>query len=132
MTYYVNTPAMAATAVETQQRYVRDYQSKNVGFRMLKVLDDSVLENGRAAMMQPYVDGSHPSPYFTREQLLELYRGAPQAGEGVTVHAIGDQAVRDALDAAELIRKSGDSKTRIIVTHGQFIQPHAASGSAPN
>lgn len=123
LTHLVNTPALAATAVEVQRRYARQYKSKNVALRMLKVIDDSVLENEKAAMMKPYVTGSHAPPYFTPAQLLDLYRGAPRAGQGVTVHALGDQAVRDALDAAEAIRKSGDRKSRIVVTHAQFIQP---------
>lgn len=123
LTHLVNTPALAVAAVETQRRYSREFKSKNVSLSMLKVIDDSVLENEKAALMKPYVDGTQAPPYFTPEQLLALYRCAALAGQGVAVHALGDKAVRDALDAAEVIRKSGDKKLRIIVSHAQFIQP---------
>ena len=97
----------------------------------VKIMVDGVVEAFTAAMLAPYVggaeflsgDGSGTSfvdAVLLREAVCELDR----LGFQVHVHAIGDRAVRDALDAFEAARDSnGPSGGRHHIAHLQVVHP---------
>jgi predicted amidohydrolase YtcJ len=96
----------------------------------VKIMQDGVAENFTAGMTSPYLDGSgRPTdnsglsmvdPVALREYVTELDAKAFQ----VHVHAIGDRAVREALDAFEAARATnGDSGNRHHIAHIQVIHP---------
>jgi predicted amidohydrolase YtcJ len=96
----------------------------------VKIMQDGVAENFTAGMTSPYFDGSgRPTdnsglsmvdPVALREYVTELDAKAFQ----VHVHAIGDRAVREALDAFEAARETnGDSGNRHHIAHIQVIHP---------
>ena len=71
----------------------------------VKIMQDGVAENGTAAMSVPYLD-DHGRPTANRghsflepEQLNAAITALSAQGFPVHVHAIGDRAVREALDA---------------------------------
>src|SRR5271165_7300969 len=78
----------------------------------VKIMQDGVAENFRAAILEPYHDPtgchdhgsglSYVAPLALREYVTQL----DAAGFQVHVHAIGDRAVREALDAFEAARVS--------------------------
>jgi predicted amidohydrolase YtcJ len=127
--HLVNTPELAKTAVSDSTRLAQQARSANVWMDTLKLIGDSVLENQKAALLQPYLkDGTTPtsnsgSLYFDKPSMLTMMQGAAQSGQGTAIHAVGDRTVRAALDAAQAFRQAGDSKTRLIITHAQLINP---------
>ena len=124
MTHFVNTPTVAETAIEVQQRFARKYRSEHAWFDTMKLVADSVMENQKAAMLEPYLStGDRASLYFDQAALSNLASDAAEKGHGTATHCIGDRAVRETLDAAEALRKSGDEETRFIATHVQMVDP---------
>src|SRR3990172_2428006 len=96
----------------------------------LKILLDGVLENFTGAMLEPYLD-VHGSPTTNRGLLFlepvllrEAVRLADGLGFHVHVHAIGDRAVREALDAFEAAGASNPARDRRhTIAHIQVIHP---------
>lgn len=134
----VNTPELANTAVIDSTRLASQARSAHVWVDTLKILGDSVLENQKAALEQPYLkDGKTPTTnfgalYFDKPTLLSMMQGVAKAGQGTAIHAIGDRAVRTALDAAQAFRQAGDTKTRLIITHAQLVEPDQIKRFAAN
>jgi len=96
----------------------------------VKFFADGVIENLTGAMLDPYFDaGGH----LTTERGIGMLDPAA-FGEAVAavdalgfqthVHAIGDRAVRESLDAIELARaRNGPSRNRPHIAHIQVIHP---------
>ncbi len=123
MTYYVNTPALAADAVEQLDAYAKKYRTDTLWFDTLKISGDSVIENQKAAMLEPYLStGDRGALYFDREALGKMVLGAAELGYHATVHTIGDWAARTALRVAGDLREAGYS-TRFSTTHSQMVHP---------
>ncbi len=96
----------------------------------VKIMQDGVAENFTAGMIDPYLDGcgcqtgnsglSYVDPADLAEQVTRL----DAAGFGVHVHAIGDRAVREALDAFQAARASNVvSAGRHHIAHIQVVHP---------
>ncbi len=96
----------------------------------VKIMQDGVAENFTAGMTAPYLDAcGHPTdnsglsmvdPVALKEYVTLLDR----QGFQVHVHAIGDRAVREALDAFEAARMAnGDSDLRHHIAHIQVVHP---------
>ncbi|HEY7485091.1 MAG TPA: amidohydrolase [Streptosporangiaceae bacterium] len=96
----------------------------------VKIMQDGVAENYTAGMIEPYLDGcgcqttnrglSHVDPAALREYVTAL------DGQGfqVHLHAIGDRAVREALDAIEAARDhNGPGDRRHHIAHLQVVHP---------
>ena len=72
---------------------------------ILKAFADGVIESKTAAMREPYTDmsadepGAFGAPLWEPGELAQAIRAADRRGWQVEVHAIGDAAIRDALDA---------------------------------
>jgi len=92
----------------------------------IKIFEDGVVEypSHTAALTKPYSDGSRAELLFDRERLSKLAIAADHQGLIVHVHAIGDLAVKTALDAIEAARKAnGNSGLPHTITHIQFADP---------
>jgi predicted amidohydrolase YtcJ len=92
----------------------------------IKIFADGVLEGETAALLDPYVGrpGYHGEPRFTGDALRDLVTRFDALGLQVHVHAIGDAAVRSALDAFETAREAnGVSDHRHNIAHLQLIHP---------
>ena len=136
--HLVNTPELAKTAVIDSITLAKKVRSAHVWVDTLKIIGDSVLENQKAALEQPYLkDGKTPTTnfgalYFDKPTMLAMMQGVAKAGQGTAIHAIGDRAVRTALDAAQAFRQAGDTKTRLIITHAQLVEPDQIKRFAAN
>ncbi|MDH6605616.1 putative amidohydrolase YtcJ [Streptomyces sp. SAI-208] len=97
----------------------------------VKVMQDGIAENHTAAMLDPYLTGcgcasdnsgiSFVEPDDLRKYVTEL----DASGFQVHFHALGDRAVREALDAVESARTAnGRRDTRHHLAHLQVVHPH--------
>jgi predicted amidohydrolase YtcJ len=93
----------------------------------LKVFADGVVEipSQTAALTAPYVNnGRSVTPLFTPAKMNALVSEAYRRGLTVHIHAIGDLAVKDSLDAFEAARNANPSTTLpFVLTHAQFVDP---------
>jgi predicted amidohydrolase YtcJ len=96
----------------------------------VKVWQDGVMENFTAGLVQPYLDGAGRSTGACGMSMVDpaLLASATirldAAGVQVHVHAIGDRAVREALDAVAAAReRNGWTDTRPQIAHIQLIHP---------
>ena len=70
---------------------------------ILKAFADGVVESRTAALLEPYEGTSERgAPLWAPDELAEAVRAADARGWQVEVHAIGDAAIRQALDAFAL------------------------------
>ena len=98
----------------------------------VKIFADGVIEypSQTAALLEPYLDG-HGRPtgnrgpsYFAQDNLNQIVTAADAAGLTVHIHAIGDRAVRSALDAiADARRHNGALDNRDQIAHLELIDP---------
>jgi predicted amidohydrolase YtcJ len=108
---------------------LRDKYSDIPNFRIvgLKVFADGVVEfpSQTAALTKPYRNsGRSASLLFTPAKLNALVVEANRRGLAVHIHAIGDLAVKTALDAFEAARKAyPDNTLPDTLTHAQFVDP---------
>ena len=124
LTHIVNTASLAATAVEDLGDYAKRFRSDHVWMDTLKIISDSVLENQKAAMLEPYLStGDRAALVFDKEEQLEMVLGATDKGYNVVVHALGDWAVRESLDSFEAARNAGRVDSIFTVTHAQVVDP---------
>jgi predicted amidohydrolase YtcJ len=96
----------------------------------VKIMQDGVCENFTAAMLSPYLDGhghetqGRGTSFFDPAELNEAVTAIDARGFGVHIHAIGDRAVREALDAIAAARHAnGLSQGRHHIAHIQVIHP---------
>ncbi|BCX04239.1 MAG: amidohydrolase [Candidatus Roseilinea sp.] len=92
----------------------------------VKLFADGVIESKTAWMLEPYDDGSGECgrPNFAPDEFKRLITKADALKLQIFVHAIGDAAVRAALDAFELARKLNqprDSRHRL--EHIEVLDP---------
>jgi predicted amidohydrolase YtcJ len=91
-----------------------------------KIFADGVIEGRTAAMIEPYLDrpGFRGEPNLSRERLTALVRRLAGEGFNVHVHAIGDRAIRETLDAMEAGAPGADEAgLRFQIAHAQLIRP---------
>jgi predicted amidohydrolase YtcJ len=96
----------------------------------VKIMQDGVLENFTAGVLEPYL-GPDGQPTSNRglsqvdpEALKAHVAQLDSLGFQAHFHAIGERAVREALDAVEVARRTnGPSDTRPHIAHIQIIHP---------
>ena len=87
-----------------------------------KIFVDGVLEGETAALLAPYTSGATGQLVHEAAALNDLVARLDADGIQVHMHAIGDRAVRTALDALEEARKrNGSSDNRHHIAHLQLI-----------
>ena len=96
----------------------------------VKIFSDGVFENRTAAMLEPYLDGDgRPTGnlgigMLGADELARVVTALDAEGFDVHVHAIGDRAVRDTLDAFQAAAAAnGRRDARHQIAHLQFVHP---------
>ena len=99
-----------------------------------KIMVDGVAENQTAAMLTPYRDvhghdtDNHGLSFIDPERLREIVTELDAAGFQVHFHALGDRAVREALDAVEAARSvNGARDRRHHLAHLQVVEEAEAA-----
>jgi predicted amidohydrolase YtcJ len=100
------------------------------GATAVKIMQDGVIENFTAAVLQPYLDHrGNPTAnaglsFIEPETLKRGITRLDAEGFQVHVHAIGDRAVREALDAFEVAASvNGRRDSRHHIAHIQVVHP---------
>ena len=112
--------------VDDLARLRTEFASARVRPVAAKIFADGVIEGRTAAMIEPYLDrpGFRGEPNLSRDKLTTLVRRLAAAGFNVHVHAIGDRAVRETLDAMEAARPEAAGRDlRFQIAHAQLIRP---------
>jgi len=136
-----------ADLVAKRQAHARDLGPASRGadggarpapFRLsaVKIMADGVVENGTAAMLEPYLgafgEGEHPRgiAFVGGRALTDAVVALDAAGFSAHIHVIGDRAARDALDAFEAAAAQNDWASRPAtdarrhhLAHLQFVHP---------
>jgi predicted amidohydrolase YtcJ len=96
----------------------------------VKIMQDGVIENHTAAVLEPYLDidgrptQNHGMSFVEAEDLKAGVTRLDAEGFQVHVHAIGERAVREALDAFEAARAAnGPNDHRHHIAHIQVVHP---------
>ena len=98
----------------------------------IKIFADGVIEypSQTAELLEPYLDeGGHPTgnrgpTYYEKDKLNGIVAAVDAAGITVHIHAIGDRAIRDALDAFAYSRAHGvGAGNRDQIAHLELIDP---------
>lgn len=90
----------------------------------VKFFADGVVENETGALLEPYCSGlhSHGMQLWEGDALAEAARKVDDLGLQIHIHAIGDAAVRQALDAVEYVaRHNGRRDRRPVIAHAQLV-----------
>lgn len=123
-------PAIIGRAIRFRARWAIDPDFLRAD--AVKIFADGVIEypTQTAALLDPYLDSTgHPTgnrgpTYYAQEELNSLVGAADAAGFTVHIHAIGDRAIRSALDAFAASRKlHGPLDNRDQIAHLQLIEP---------
>jgi predicted amidohydrolase YtcJ len=90
----------------------------------VKFFADGVVENETGALLEPYCSGlhSHGMQLWEGNALAEAAKKVDDLGLQIHIHAIGDAAVRQALDAIEYVaRQNGPRDRRPVIAHAQLV-----------
>ncbi len=103
-----------------------EYTSPRFKADSIKIFVDGVLEGETAALLQPYAGEPPHSGTLSasRPQLIEAAKRFDALGIQVHMHAIGDRAVRAALDAVQAAREANGGRGPMHhIAHLQLIHP---------
>jgi predicted amidohydrolase YtcJ len=121
----VKDPAAELAAVQKTREEYKNVPNLHV--TGIKVFADGVVEfpSQTAHLTKPYKNtGRYGDLLFEPKKFAELCVAADKQGLIVHVHAIGDGAVKAALDGIEAARKAnGNSGLPDTITHEQFVDP---------
>lgn len=102
------------------------YTEGNLRATSVKIMQDGVMENYTAVMLEPYLvpGGTRGIPMVEPEFLKTAVTLLDEEGFQVHFHAIGDGAIRQALDAVAAAKAAnGELGNRHHISHLQVIHP---------
>jgi len=124
---YAALPMEKNPQADLLERYARlkaTYRGPVLKFGAVKGFVDGVVESKTAAMLEPYVGGGTGELMFTPEELRATVARYDKEGYQIFLHAIGDRAIRLALDSYEAAaRENGTSGRRHRVEHIEVPDP---------
>jgi hypothetical protein len=102
------------------------YTKGRVRATTVKIMQDGVMENYTAAMLEPYtgMGDSRGIPMVEPQALKAAVTALDAEGFQVHFHAIGDGAIRQSLDAVEAaLNENGNLGNRHHISHLELIDP---------
>lgn len=128
------------TTFAQAQRRVDEVGSPLLTAQTVKFFADGVIENETGALLAPYCTALHNHGMRTwpGDSLADAACRVDDLGLQIHIHAIGDAAVRQALDAIEQVRaRNGPRDRRPVIAHAQLVDDtdvarFAALGVIPN
>jgi predicted amidohydrolase YtcJ len=117
-------PEDVAEAVNNTLKWSETLAGDRYHYRILKIMDDGTVEGRTAAMFEDYQGepGNSGETVYTEAEMTSLVVGAAGEQIDVHIHALGERAVHEALNAIEAARAAHpDSSTRYAITHIEVI-----------
>ena len=112
------------TAVKKAMLWRDTIRGENYHYRMLKLMDDGTVESRTAAMFEDYQGepGNSGETVFTQDELSTTMTAAAAENIDIHIHALGERAVHEALNAIEASKTAHpNSETRYTICHIQVI-----------
>jgi predicted amidohydrolase YtcJ len=111
-------PPVSPDVIKTLEENRKKYNDEWIDLSVVKYLLDGVIEANTAAMLEPYANNPATKGllYFDPEKYKESVIQIDRLGFPILTHAIGDRAIRLALDAYEAANKANghaDARDRI-------------------
>jgi hypothetical protein len=119
-------PGTPAQEVQRLMALKARYEGPHLQIGTVKIFADGVIESGTAALLAPYLNrgSDRGTPNYRPDSLNALVTALDRAGFQVHVHAIGDRAIRETLDAFEYAeQENGQHDARHIIAHLELIDP---------
>lgn len=109
-TPHTGTPEEFASFEEARRTYKGDWVRAGI----VKFFMDGVVEGHTAALLEPYANqpDNRGRPYYPDEKYFRMLVELDRRGFAVITHAIGDGAVREALDGYETAMKANGPRDR--------------------
>jgi predicted amidohydrolase YtcJ len=120
------------------RRRVQELSSPLLTANTVKFFADGVIENETGAVLAPYCGTLHDHGMKVWDDLAAAARAVDELGFQIHIHAIGDAAVRQALDAIEhVVATNGPRDRRPVIAHAQLVDDadldrFASLGVIPN
>ncbi len=123
--HMIQDPKQVPTAIERLRYLNKTYSSALIQPRVMKIHNDGTKEAFTAGQFDDYVGqpGNKGSVLLEGPALQDFVVDIDQAGFDIHIHAIGDRAVDEALDAFEIARKiNPDSNVRYAIGHTELVR----------
>ena len=120
------TREMPLTELDRASGMANDFTGEKLTSNRVKIFIDGVIESGTAAMLDDYSDRPchRGDPIFDAASFAEAAVEIDRRGMQIGVHAIGDAAVRIALDGYEAARNANGARdSRHRIEHIEMIDP---------
>lgn len=120
------TAEMDLSELDRASEMTRDFQGDTLCSGFVKIFLDGVIASGTAAMIESYSDrpGHCGDLIFTPEDFITAAVEIDRRGMQIAIHAIGDAAVRLALDGYEAAAKAnGPRDRRHRIEHIEMLHP---------
>lgn len=114
----------AGENLDAVARPVQAYGNDRLTIAAVKLYADGALGSRGAAMIEPYQDdpGNRGLLFWTQSELEGFIRKSNHMGFQVCIHAIGDLANKQALDAFERVQGGAPSAFRNRIEHAQVVR----------
>ncbi len=92
----------------------------------VKIWQDGVMHTHTAKLLEEYMDrpGDKGMSYYSQEQLNHIVTALDREGFQIHIHADGDGALRESLDAFEVaLKKNGRRDSRHHIAHLELVHP---------
>ncbi|MGH7495836.1 MAG: amidohydrolase [bacterium] len=120
-------PKKDETQISELAQWREKFHGKYLHATAAKIFADGVIESRTAAMLEPYLDrpNDRGMPNLEAEPFKQLAVALDSAGFQIHIHAIGDRAIRMALDALEAAQKTNGARdARHHIAHLELIDPN--------
>jgi len=132
MTVRMKASHMASTAAQADTAIKATIHKRNISKRemyhinMLKIMNDGTIEGKTAGMFEDYQGepGNKGVNVFTQQQMNKMIVQASAENIDVHIHALGERAISETLNAIELVRQSpinASSTSRYTICHIQVM-----------
>ncbi|MBE9548383.1 MAG: amidohydrolase [Proteobacteria bacterium] len=122
--HMVADPGLMQEAIDTVVRLRNNSKTEHSHIRVLKIMDDGTVEGKTAAMFTDYQGepGNKGQTVFNQQQLNWLVSAATSKAMDVHIHALGERAIHESLNAIETARLAyPQSDSRFAICHIQVI-----------
>ena len=119
-------PAKGAAQIPRLIALRQKAQGRHLRATAAKIFADGVIEAHTAALLEPYLEtnGDRGKANVEPDVFNPLVASLDRAGFQVHIHAIGDRAIRYALDAFEFARaRNGSRDSRHTIAHIELFNP---------